>query len=437
MKEIDARSCIRSWFDAALGAAEPAAAVRRVLARDERALTVGGRRVPITGKLIVVGFGKAAVAMARGAEAASGDLIDGGLVITKDGHAGGGLPERIRVREAAHPIPDERGVAATRELLALLSGLHAGDVVLALISGGGSALLEAPRPPLTLADVASTTDLLLRAGAPIQDLNAVRIPLSLVKGGGLRRAAGDATMVTLILSDVLSNDPRIIASGPTLPGAANCQTALALLATYGVTDRVPPVVVATLGAASRQPPSNDHPDDVLEFVADNRTALGATRAAAEGDGFRSRIIWTGREGEAAGLGRAWIDECRAAGGATGVLLGGGEATVTVHGGGSGGRNTEFTLAAALALEACGEQGWMVASLATDGQDGATGVAGAIADGGTAERARTKGVDPVAALADNDSLRVFQAAGGVVDPGPTGTNVNDLYFAVRRRCLPGC
>jgi glycerate 2-kinase len=302
--------------------------------------------------------------------------------------------------------------------------------VLALISGGGSALLEAPRPPVTLDDLARTTDLLLRAGAPIQDLNAVRIPLSLVKGGGLRRAAGQATMVTLILSDVLGNDMRIIASGPTVRGNPSGQAALALLDRYRVRDHVPPTILNALASISDMSATWEYLDDVVEIVADNETALGALREHASAEGRRVEIIWTRIGGETADLGRQWVEVCAACKPGVDVLLGGGEATVTVRGDGIGGRNTEFALAAALELERRGLHEWTVASLATDGQDGPTNVAGAIADARTCARSREAGVDPQAALANNDSLRVFEAAGGVVAPGPTGTNVNDLYIAVR-------
>ena len=431
---------IERWYAAALAAVEPAAAVQRLLARDGDTLIVDGRRVPVRGKLIIAAIGKAAVAMARGAEAVCGDLITGGLVITKDGHAGGVSLAYLPIREAAHPVLDERGVAATRELLALLTGLGSADVVLALISGGGSALLEAPHPPLTLADMAATTDLLLRAGAPIQDLNAVRTPLSLVKGGGLRRAAGAATVVTLILSDVLGNDPRIIASGPTVPGEADPAVALAILDRYGVRERVPSVVIQTLlmlpsppqppSAAVERGGSRTAEVSLITIVGDNDAAVGAAAAAARADGFHTDIIWRERRGEAVSLARAWVAACERADPAVEVLLGGGEATVTVRGDGVGGRKTEFALAAALTLAERDDHDWIVASLATDGQDALTGVAGAIADAETIARARTAGVDPIAALANNDSLRVFEAAGGTERPGPTGTNVCDLYFAVR-------
>lgn len=424
-----ARELIEAWYRAALKAVDPEVAVRCVLACDGRTLLIRDQRIPVQGRLVVVGAGKAAVAMARGVEAVCGELIEAGLVITKDGHAQPPLPCQIRVAEAAHPIPDERGVAATREILALVGRLNAGDVAIAVISGGGSALLEAPRPPVTLQDIAGTTALLLRAGAPIHDLNAVRIPLSLVKGGGLRRAAGAARMITLIVSDVLSNDPQIIASGPTVPTSASGPAALAILERYGVLNQVPHVVVDTLRSLPAEPPPWPYQDDVMAIVADNDTAIEAAREAAERDGFPATVVWRRREGEAEVLGREWVDACASAPPGCRVLLGGGEATVTVHGSGIGGRNTEFAVAAALELEKRAMADWTVASLATDGQDGITDVAGGIVDWQTCAKARRAGVDPEAALANNDTLRVLEAAGAAIAPGPTGTNVNDLYFAV--------
>lgn len=430
---VDARGAerlIRRWFASALVAVDPEQAIRRTLKCDDDLLSVRGRSIPLRGNLYAVGVGKAAAAMALGVEAVCGSRIADGLVITKDGHAEGKRPATIRVAEAAHPIPDERGVQATRQMLDLLHRATGDDVVVALISGGGSALLEAPRPPATLSDVARTTDLLLKAGAPIQDLNRVRIPLSLVKGGGLRRAAGRATVVTLILSDVLGNDPRMIASGPTVPGDASRAEALALIDRYQLRDRIPAAVLAVLDRSEETQPGWDVSDDCVEIVADNATALGAMADGARADGFRVETIWTGVGGEASELGRSWVNRCRGAAPDVDVLLGGGEATVTVRGNGVGGRNTEFVLAAALELERGTESDWVVASLATDGQDGPTDVAGAIADDQTCERARGFGVSPDDALKDNDSLGVFEVAGGMVKPGPTGTNVNDLYVAVR-------
>lgn len=426
----EAQALIRRWFQVALAAVDPTRAVQRAITFESDAIIVGERVIPLKGRLFVIGFGKAAVSMALGAEQACGDRIAAGFVITKDGHAEGKRPSRIQVKEASHPIPDERGVRATREMLDLLSDALSGDVVLALISGGGSALLEAPRPPVTLDDVAKTTALLLKAGAPIQDLNRVRIPLSLVKGGGLRRAADEATMVTLILSDVLGNDTSIIASGPTVHSFATAKGALELIERYRIVDRVPATVRQVLEAESGQVQSWDYAHDVVEIVADNAIAVQAVEAEATAAGFRTETIWRAKEGEASDLGRDWIDACRSVDEHVDVLLGGGEATVTVNGDGIGGRNTEFALAAAMELGRLGETGWVVASLATDGQDGPTDVAGAIADGGTILRAKALGVSADQALVANDSLRVFDVAGGAVRTGPTGTNVNDLYSTLR-------
>lgn len=427
---------INSWYRAALQSVEPTAVVRDHLQCDEQRITVAGETVPVTGRLVMLAVGKAAVAMARGAESVCGDRIADGLVITKEHHATSPLPSRSRTIEAGHPIPDERGVRATREALALANGLVVGDALLALISGGGSALLEAPRPPVTLDDLAVTTELLLRAGAPIQDLNAVRTPLSLVKAGGLRRAAGAAHVLTLILSDVLGNDPGVIASGPTVDGAVDPGQARTVLERYGIYDQVPAPVRETLDSLHDEPlePPVEPPRDAVAIVGDNGQAVAAAREAAENAGFSTTIAWRDKTGEAAILGREWVELARGMPAATDVVVGGGEATVTVRGDGIGGRNTEFALAAAIALTQQPYERWIVASLATDGDDGPTRVAGAIAGPETLKRARAKGIDPAACLADNDSLRVFEAAGGVVRPGPTGTNVNDLYIAIREEAL---
>jgi glycerate-2-kinase len=381
--------------------------------------------------VVVIAIGKAADPMARAAVGFLGSAVAAGVVVTKDGHLAGHLPEPLAGFEAAHPVPDERGAAAAEQALALVRATSRDDLVLALVSGGGSALFEAPRPPATLADVAALTDLLLRAGAPIQHLNAVRTPLSQVKGGGFRAAAPHARFATLVLSDVLGNDLRTIASGPTIPGVPNPERALDLLDRYRVRDRVPSAVLAVLcdqqeGATG---PVADT-DDVALIVGDNAAAVEAARAAATADGFGVKVIWTEREGEARELGREWVAACRRVDPGVDVVLGGGEATVTVLGGGLGGRNTEFALAAAGALADGGEAGWAIASLASDGQDGLTGAAGAIVDSGTSERTRRAGIDPARALAENDSATALAASGDLLSPGPTGTNVCDLYFGVR-------
>ncbi len=425
---------IRAWFEHAVRSVDPEHAVRRSLSWDGQSLWVGDHELSVAGRIWIAAIGKAAVGMARAAAEICHDRLAGGIVITKDGHAEGAAIADVRIFEASHPIPDERGVAATREMLAMVRGAAPDDLVLALISGGGSALLEAPRPPVTLADMARTTDLLLRAGAPIGDLNTVRIPLSLVKGGGLRNAAGQAGFATLILSDVLGNDPRLIASGPTVDTVATGQDALDVLGRFDLVDRVPASVNGML-AARRSGVNEARPrSEPIVVVGDNAMAVDEICRAATDSGFDVSVSWVAREGEAATLGREWVAECIRSSDDVDVVLGGGEATVTVRGDGIGGRNTEFALAAALALAERGVDDWVVASVATDGQDGPTGVAGAVADAGTVARAAEAGVDASRALTENDSLRVFEAAGGVIRPGPTGTNVNDIYIGVRRSAL---
>jgi hydroxypyruvate reductase len=427
-----ARDIVQELFAAALEAVEPAEAVHAAIALHDGTLDVGDLRIDVSNGVRIVAIGKAAVAMTNGALDTLTGIPVVGDVITKDGHVDRDLPGSIRVHAAGHPIPDRRGVHATEELLDALENLAEDVLVLALISGGGSALLEAPREGLSLEDLATTTDLLLRAGAPIEVLNAVRSPLSRVKAGGLRSAAPSATWATLILSDVLGNDPRIIASGPTVPGQRDSANALALIEQYGLSERVPLEVLRVLEREDDERTETRIDRDVLLIIGDNAAAVDAAADKARSDGLRSQIAWNAMQGEAADLGRSFVDEFAKAADGVDVVLGGGEMTVTVRGNGRGGRNTEFALAAALEMERRGVHDWVVASLATDGQDALTGLAGAIADSETCQRAREGGVDPGAALARNDSATVFDVAGGAVMTGPTGTNVNDLYIAVRMR-----
>lgn len=423
----EASARIRTWFDAALAAVDPERAVVKHLAISDGEILISGQPFRALGRIMVIAVGKAAVPMARAAEFVLGDRISGGIALTKDGHAGGPPLRWIQTRVASHPIPDARGVAATTDILELLAALTAADLVIALISGGGSALLEAPVEGVSLDDIAAITSLLLKAGAPIDHLNAVRIPLSRVKGGALRRAAANTPFATLILSDVLGNDPSVIASGPTVPGSATGARALELLNRYGLSEHIPGAAVPALEHYDLVPV--DISNDALEIIADNRTAVDAFAKSARADGERVSIVWSDSQGEARILAREWIARVSQETEAS-LLLGGGEATVTVQGNGEGGRNTEFALAAALELEALGRTDWVVASLATDGQDAVTGFAGAIASSTTLERSRAFGVNPEAALVDNDSVAVFRAAGGLVETGPTGTNVNDIYVALR-------
>jgi glycerate 2-kinase len=422
---------VQQLFSAALAAVDPTSAVRRVLALRGDDLIVGSTTIPAPGGVHIVAVGKAAVAMTQGAIESLGGAVRSGDVITKEGHAERALPDSLRVFEAGHPIPDRRGVNATRSALDALEKVPPDAVVLALISGGGSALLEAPKEGLTLADFSATTDLLLRAGASINALNAVRAPMSRVKAGGLRTAAPHARWVTLILSDVLGNDPRVIASGPTVPGGNDPETALATIDRFALREELPPAVIKVLEAMPT-PATEPRPDDILLIIGDNASAVSAALDKARELGLEVQVVWVAAEGEAADLGRDFVDILLETPSSVDIVLGGGEATVTVRGDGCGGRNTEFALAAAIELERRQTADWVVASLGTDGQDAMTGYAGAIADPESTQRARAAGVDPLDCLLRNDSLRVFEVAGGAIKSGPTGTNVNDLYIAVRVR-----
>lgn len=428
---VDAHSLIRRWYAAGVSAVEPGRAVRHHLSVSGSCLRVGASSLamPEAG-VIVVAVGKAAVAMSRGASEVLGQHIRGGIVLTKDGHAEH-PPADLRVFEAAHPIPDERGSVATAAILDLVAGLGGDDIVLTLISGGGSALFEAPRDPLTLADLQATTELLLRAGAPIQDLNAVRSPLSLVKGGGFRERMGPAKCVSLILSDVLGNDPAVIASGPTIPMKRNPSLALDILEQYGLLDQAPRRVVDFL-ECERDSPEVDtaaSADDVFRIVADNDMFVDRIARGAKDSGVRALVSWRRHEGEARELGRRFVEELQTVPASVCAVLGGGETTVTVRGDGIGGRNTEFSMAAAIELDRTGSD-WVVASLASDGQDGLVDAAGAIVDRTTLRRASRIGLDARVHLERNDTGPYFDRLGDLVAPGPTGTNVNDVYIAVR-------
>lgn len=429
-----AREAILRWFRAALELVEPRAAVANALSFDGHIMRVQGKCVPVNddARLVVIAIGKAASGMAHGAREVLGGRIDRGIVLTKYGHAGGDV-EGFETFEASHPTPDHAGLRATTAILDAVSGLSASDVVLALISGGGSALLELPRGGVPLADMQDVTQRLMHAGAGIHDLNTVRKALSQVKGGGLRRAIGPARCVTLLLSDVLGNDPSVIASGPTVPSHSTPEYAQAVIARFELNDAVPKSVRTALDHAPDDGVMPDTSRDVVGVIADNRAFVSEIVRLAREEGARVDHIDEPFDGDARVLAADVVRRALVAPTDVDVIVRGGEATVTVRGNGRGGRNTEMALAAALAIESRGD--WIIASLASDGDDGNSGAAGAIADGGTAERARAAGIDPIDALDRNDSANVFAAAGGLVQTGPTGTNVNDVYLAMRVRREP--
>ncbi len=429
---------IESWFRAVLTHLDPSRLTSQATTfRDDADFPVFGEPVyrnpvdiPIKGELVVIAIGKAAIGMAAGAQIMFGDRFQRGYVLTVDGPDDSALDERWSVYRASHPIPDQRGIDATRALIDVVEGLNSEDLVVALISGGGSALFEAPREPLTLDDLAALTQMLLDAGAPIQHLNSVRIPLSQVKGGAFR-GRSSAQFATFILSDVLGNDPQIIASGPTVEPSVTGAAALAVLDLYGLRETVSPTVRSALNEAAAETDGWDYPEDIVEIVGDVELAMELARVASIESGVSTDVPDFLLEGEASEAARSWIEVLLETAEDIDVVWSGGETTVTVRGDGRGGRNTEFALAAAVELDRLENDDWVVASLATDGQDGNSESAGAIASRETIRRARELGIDPEAALDNNDSATFFRRVGGLVLTGPTGTNVNDLYVGLRK------
>ncbi len=424
---------------AALDAVDPGRAVRRVLRLDGGALHAGPSAFPLApgGRLLLLAVGKAGAAMAEAAADILGGTLSTGIVVTKDGHAAGyRLPPTLRVFEAGHPLPDERGEQAARAVDALLANLDARDHVLALISGGASALLPYPVEGVSLADLQDLTGLLLRGGATIHELNAVRKHLDRFKGGQLARRAAPARVTALVLSDVVGDRLDVIASGPTAPDPTTFADAWNVLERYNVYNVAPPAALAALrtGLAGLRPETVKPGDPLFarvanHIVASNRAAALAAVRAAEALGYHALLLTTFLEGEAREAGKLAAALVRGELANAdplprpACLVLGGETTVTVRGRGLGGRNQELALACALVLE--GVPGWALMALATDGSDGPTDSAGAIVDGDTVERGEARGMDARGSLAENDSYPFLEAAGAQMRTGPTGTNVNDL------------
>ena len=409
------RQVLRSLFDAAIAAADPALCVPPHLPPDD------GRR------LIVIGAGKASAAMAQAVEQHWSGRLDG-LVVTRYGH---GVPcERIEIVEAAHPVPDAAGEAAAARILAKLAGLDEGDRVLALISGGGSALLAAPATGVTLAEKRALTSALLKSGASIGEINCVRKHLSAIKGGRLALAAWPASVLTLAISDVPGDDPAVIASGPTVADPGSCTEALKVLDFYGIA--IPPELSQRLASGELETPKPGDPRlgrSEFRLVASPRQMLEAAAAEAQRLGITPLILGDAIEGEAREVGKAMAGMARAAGlhgfpvRRPCILLSGGETTVTVKGSGRGGRNTEFLLGLALALD--GATGIHALAADTDGIDGSEDNAGAFVSPDTLARARAAGLDPRSYLAANNAWGFFAGLGDLLVTGPTRTNVNDF------------
>jgi glycerate 2-kinase len=432
------RPALDKIVEAALAAVEPGQAVRRFVSVDGDRLRVGDQAYTLADfrRLVVVGAGKASAPMAAAIEDIVGDRlpIEGSVTV----RYGNSAPTRhVRIREAGHPVPDAAGAEATQAIVDLLRGTDERDLVVCVVSGGGSALLTLPTDDLSLDDLQRTTDAILRSGATINEFNVVRKHLDAVKGGGLARLTTPARLVTLVLSDVVGNPLDAIASGPAVADTSTWSDAAAVFDRYALWDRVPDPVSRRVqaGAAGELPDTPKPGDPVFErtqaaIVGSNLLACQAAASAASELGFSTLVLSTYIEGEAREVARVLaglLREVDASGHPLArpcCLIAGGETTVTIRGDGRGGRNQELALAAAFSLR--GTRDVLLASIGTDGSDGPTDAAGAFVDGATLDRARALGLDAARYLADNDSYTFFDRLGDLIRTGPTNTNVNDLY-----------
>ncbi|TPN89881.1 glycerate kinase [Mesorhizobium sp. CU2] len=411
----DPKTFLTSIFNAAVAAADPEKTIRNHLPAKPK------------GRTIVIGAGKGSAQMAAAFEKAWDGPIDG-LVVTRYGY--GAKCERIEIIEAAHPVPDAAGLEASRRLLEKVRGLTADDLVVALISGGGSALLPSPAPGLTLADEIAVNEGLLASGAPIAAMNTIRKHVSTIKGGRLAAAAHPARVVSLVVSDIPGDNPALVASGPTVPDTGSRADALASIAAYGM--KLPASVMAHINSPAADAPSPGDPrfaGNEVHLTASAGVSLEAAAAEARRQGIEAVILSDAIEGEAREVGGVHAAIAREV--ATRnrpfakpvLILSGGETTVTLRAKGKGGRNSEFLLAFALGID--GVSGIHALAADTDGIDGSENNAGAFADGSTVARMRAAGVDAKAVLAGNNAWTAFNAVGDLFVPGPTGTNVNDL------------
>ncbi len=415
------RAFLKRLFEAAVAAALPERSIGAHLPE------------PPKGRTVVIGAGKGAAQLAQALERAWDGPLSG-VVVTRYGY---GVPcERIEVLEAAHPEPDAAGLEATRRLFAAVEGLGPDDLVIALIAGGGSALLPCPPDGMTLEDEIAVNRALLASGAPISEMNALRKHLSGIKGGRLAAAAHPARVASLIVSDIPGDDPALVASGPTVPDPVGPDAARDVVRRYGLD--LPEAARAHLASDAASAPDPADPAfarDTVTVIASSAVSLEAAAAAAEAEGVPAVILSDAVEGEAREVARVHAAIAREVAmrgrpfAKPVVLLSGGETTVTLRGKGKGGRNGEFALSFALSVE--GLDGITALVADTDGIDGSEDNAGGIVDGGTAGRVRAAGGDPRELLAGNDAWTALDLAGDLLVTGPTGTNVNDFRAVLVR------
>ena len=427
-------------FQAALKAVDPVEAILRHVQLENEILQIAEHKFELKDfdRILVAGTGKAGAPMAKALEDLLGDRISDGVIVVKEGHS---LPlQHVRIHEAGHPVPDSRGIRGAEEVLTLVSAARERDLVICVISGGGSALLVAPAEGVTLEDKQEVTRLLLACGADIHEINTVRKHLSRAKGGGLARLAYPATVVSLILSDVIGDDLNVIASGPAVPDTSTFADARGVFQKYDNWNQVPASVQQRIqqGLAGDIEDTPKAGDAVFqrcysELVGTNIQALVAAGRQAQQLGYRTIVLSSTVEGEAREVVKmftAIAKEVRSSANpisAPACILCGGETTVTIHGEGKGGRNQEFALAAAMAI--AGMEKVVVLSGGTDGTDGPTDAAGAIADGETVARARAIDLDPLDFLRRNDAYHFFQPLDDLILTGPTRTNVSDVYMVL--------
>jgi len=427
-------------FRAGLEAVNPIHAIKKHVALQDGRLTVGGQAYNLADYdgVYVIGTGKASAAMAQAVEELLGERLKGGVVNVKYGHT---FPlNKIKVNEAGHPVPDEAGFRGTQEIIQLLKKTEKKDLVLFLISGGGSALLPYPAEGLTLEDMQKVTKCLLEVGACIHEINALRKHLSRVKGGRLAKLAHPSTLISLMLSDVIGDDLDTIASGPTVPDESTFDDCLKILEKYQMRERIPNSVVELLekGAQGKVEETPKADDPVFArtqnlIVSSNIQAIQAAKQKADKLGYNTMILSTFVEGETKETARvhaAIAKEVFHTGNPVprpACVISGGETTVTIRGKGLGGRNQEFVLAAAIDID--GLENVVILSGGTDGTDGPTDAAGAIADGDTVKRATKKGLNAESYLQDNDSYHFFEPLGDLLITGPTHTNVMDLRLVM--------
>jgi len=434
-------------FLRAVSAADPGKILFAHVSLRNSVLHVAKKIYPLSHfeRIFVAGTGKASAAMAANVERILGSRITAGSVNVKYGH--GQKLRYVHVQEAGHPLPDENGLQGAREIVRLLSNLTERDLVIFLISGGGSALLPSPLPGITLEEKQKVTDLLLGCGAPIQEINTLRKHLSTLKGGGLARIAYPATLIALILSDVVGDPLDAIASGPTVPDPTTFEDCARILDRYELWEKVPPSVSLHIreGLEGKREETLKKGNPAFEkvynlLVGNNLLAMKAAKEKAQALGYRTLILSSLVEGEAREVAKVHAAMARE------VLLSknpipppacilsGGETTVTLKGKGKGGRNQEFSLAAA--LEIAGQEEIVALSAGTDGTDGPTDAAGAFADNQTILRAKAMGLDPLIYLKENDSYSFFEKLGDLLVTGPTGTNVMDLRIMLVRKAKTG-